>query len=668
MLNRMGFVLLLYCGLLLVAVKGLSQPFTFAETHPVNNPDSLEAWLQAHPKAPAVTRLKNLIALERTHDWVRLGDMGRHLPEIYQLATQTRNATALAAYEYIKAEKSYLLNDYQQATVHGFNALSRFEALNDVSGLINTHFSLCSVSGNRFGEVTTADSLLANVHWKQALALLAINPNPHDQLVADWMAFDKAYNRSDAPTMRQCLAKALRQIAAYPSCLYAKRVFERSSAILYFLEKDYLKSYNTDIRLLNASQKADTYELASLYHNLGDDCLALNRPQEGLTYYDKAAQYAKGCLPVRYPIIIKSYESAGELAAGIGLHEKAYTYLMQARRYEKQANSQENSRRMQELQARYESARRQRQIDLLQQKQEIAQLQSNTYMAALGLAVVALVAISLLARRLYQNRRKLQQTNRRLEAALTDVQQLNTTLGHFIGIIAHDMRKPLISFRSLAELVGDRLKKRAYGDIQLISRAIDQAGSQIETMLDNLLRWALAQRETIPYKPENIPLLSLLHRVTDLYQNLVQFQNIQITVACPDTLHVWADDNGLQLIVRNLLDNALKHLGAVGEVRITATVTADRQALIQIKDSGEGIASNRLAFLLSFFAGDIEGHVGQKGLGLGLLLVRDFAARNQGHVEVVSQPGHNTCFSVYMPLSINEPTIAQNKEVLNLQQ
>lgn len=644
----------------------VSQSFTFANAHPVNNPDSLEHWLQANRKAPALLRLKNLIALERTRYWLGKSKMGRHLTELYALATQTRNPTALAAYEFLKAQKAYDSDDLYKATWHSSRALNQFEKLNDVSGQINAHCLLFSIQFNKYRSFTAADSTLTEAHWQQAEKLLVAHPNPHDLVFMNYAAIRRANVQADKLRGKKLIVNTLRYIAATPVCSYARRIFEFMQRGLYYSDGNFRSSYAENKKAL--AQTTDAYELAAIYYNLGNDCMRLNRLNEGLACYERATKFALICSPVRFNILVSVNENASLLAANNGLFEKAYSYLKQARTYEKQANAQANSRRMQEFQARYEFARRQRQIDLLQQKQAIAQFQNRVYIAVISVAVLALLVISLLAWRLYQNRQQLQQTNQQLNVALAEVQQLNKAREHFIGIIAHDMRKPLISFRGLADLVSDRLKQRAYADIRQMSHAIDQASVQIETMLDNLLHWALAQRETIPYQPERLLLIDLLHRVTDLYQNLVQFQNIRITIDCPDTLSVLADSNGLQLIVRNLLDNALKNLGSVGvgEVRITASVTTNQQVQIQLEDNGEGMTPDQLTFLQALFSGQAEGHVGQNGLGLGLLLVRDFAARNHGYVEVVGQPEGGTCFIIYMPLAVPHPTAVPFGRELNV--
>ncbi len=266
-----------------------------------------------------------------------------------------------------------------------------------------------------------------------------------------------------------------------------------------------------------------------------------------------------------------------------------------------------------------------------------------------------LAAISLLAWRLHKNRQQLQQSNQQLTAALVEVQQLNTTLEHFIQIIAHDMRKPLISFRGLADHISLLLRQQAYDDIRIVSNAIDSTGIQIETMLDNLLRWALTQREPIPYQPRALHLATIIENVVGLYGTLSHNQTVSIFVHCPESLSVWADPNALELIIRNLIDNALKQLQPNGQITISCQPDGDACVQIQIADTGRGMATGKLAFLQGILSGQEPGRVGQNGLGVGLLLVRDFIQRNKGYITIDSIRGQGTTFRLYVPKTVDIP-------------
>jgi signal transduction histidine kinase len=625
-----------------------SQSFTFADTHPINNPDSLEAWLRANPKAPALTRLKNLISLERTYDWMYFNKMGAHHKAIERLLPVAQNATAKASYFYLKASSFYLLSRMGEAAQYASQAASLFQNEADSSGLVHVYALLAILNSSLDYQQATKNNALFKQFIAKAKRYVNPQDDPHEQLYVlftdcNLQLEEDNYTQADLSRQDEFIKQALQIIDRNPACHYAKNVFYVQKALAYEDRKDYLNKYKIERELLSSYAEDQTRELATLYINLAETCYKLGRFDEASLYNTKCRVYAQKCPPIMYNRYLEYiYSLQSDIAASQKDFSTAYRSIVLRDSIIAIREQEKADQQMLNLTARFKFDQQEQENRLLQQQQQAAQFQNRVYLTSLAVALVLIALFIWLWLRL-------RQANAQLAHALTEVQQLNTARDHFIGIIAHDMRKPLVSFRGLAGLVADQLRQRAYNDIQLLSQAIDESGLQIETMLDNLLRWALAQREIIPYKPQKLHLNTLLHQVTDLYQNLVRFQDIQIRVDCPDDLHVWADDNGLQLIVRNLIDNALKHLGSVGEVVIQAQATANRQIRISIQDTGKGIASEQLAFLQGFLGGTVSGHVGQQGLGLGLVLVRDFAARNKGRVEVVSLPEQGTCFTIYMP-------------------
>ncbi|WP_041615771.1 ATP-binding protein [Spirosoma linguale] len=330
-----------------------------------------------------------------------------------------------------------------------------------------------------------------------------------------------------------------------------------------------------------------------------------------------------------------------------------------------------------EQESRYQLREHQQENLRLRQQKALDDAQRQIYLLALATAMLINLLVAFFAVRLVRNRQQMrqtnaqlteqlqereqtnaqlaeqlqerEQTNAQLASAFTDVQQLNKSREHFIGIIAHDMRKPLISFRGMADLINMLLKQKAYQDVEQVSQAIDSAGLAIETMLDNLLKWALSQREAIPYNPHRLLVAPALGKVVSLYQQLVQFQPTTISLSCPEGLTVWADPNGLELIVRNLIDNALKHMQMQGQIVISCQQETANTIQLRITDTGKGVGEAKLAFLQSVLSGQVKGEVGQNGLGLGLLLVRDFAVRNQGIIRIESGAGQGTSFTLTLP-------------------
>lgn len=114
---------------------------------------------------------------------------------------------------------------------------------------------------------------------------------------------------------------------------------------------------------------------------------------------------------------------------------------------------------------------------------------------------------------------------------------------------------------------------------------------------------------------------------------------------------VWADVDGLELIVRNLIDNALKAIGSSGCISVSGVLLPDHQVRIEVWNSGSGVTSDKLLFLQGVLVGRRSVQLGEQGLGLGLLLVRDFVARNKGNITVEHGRPEGICFVVTLPVS-----------------
>jgi len=99
-------------------------------------------------------------------------------------------------------------------------------------------------------------------------------------------------------------------------------------------------------------------------------------------------------------------------------------------------------------------------------------------------------------------------------------------------------------------------------------------------------------------------LAETLNGVLSLFKQLTIFQTVTFTFECPDTLIVWVDPNALALIIRNLLDNALKHLPTDGHISIQCTETVTNHVQIQIKDNGQGIDTEQLPLLQDILSGE----------------------------------------------------------------
>lgn len=230
------------------------------------------------------------------------------------------------------------------------------------------------------------------------------------------------------------------------------------------------------------------------------------------------------------------------------------------------------------------------------------------------------------------------------------LQQLNETKDRLFAIIGHDLRKPAIAFRGIAKKVSFLLRKKDFATLEQLGEEIEKDAAGLSQLTENLLNWALTQRDVMPYQPTQLKLLPLLEDTAAPFQTALQNKQLDLEWAVPEDSVVYSDANALSTIVRNLLDNAIKFTPEGG--RITLAGTAEGQLLkLKVKDTGVGIPPEKLKELFLLKKGRTQpGTAGEKGSGLGLHLAHELSKLNQSSLGVNSHVGKGTIFTLSLPL------------------
>jgi signal transduction histidine kinase len=156
-----------------------------------------------------------------------------------------------------------------------------------------------------------------------------------------------------------------------------------------------------------------------------------------------------------------------------------------------------------------------------------------------------------------------------------------------------------------------------------------------------------AETGTMRLDRANLDLPELIRDVIELYQIVAEDKKIALTTKLPAQLQIQADRNRIKQALANLLDNALKYTGPGGAVEVAAR-KQDDEALITVKDTGMGISRKDIPRIWErLYRGDKSRH--EKGLGLGLSLVRAVVQAHGGTAEVASEPGKCSVFTLHLP-------------------
>lgn len=213
--------------------------------------------------------------------------------------------------------------------------------------------------------------------------------------------------------------------------------------------------------------------------------------------------------------------------------------------------------------------------------------------------------------------------------------------------VAHDLRTPMTRLRGTAEMaLGQGSDENSLREA--LADCIEES-ERILSMLDTLMDISEAETGVMPLELQRVGVSAAVEYVLDLYGYVAEEKKIDIAGLCPEDLYVYADPLRLRQILSNLLDNGVKYTEPGGKIEIEAErVKGDVK--IVVRDTGAGIEAEDLDKIWDRLYRCDESRT-QKGLGLGLSLVKAVVKAHGGRVFVSSTPGEGSIFTVLLPSS-----------------
>ena len=232
-----------------------------------------------------------------------------------------------------------------------------------------------------------------------------------------------------------------------------------------------------------------------------------------------------------------------------------------------------------------------------------------------------------------------------------ELQVANATKDKFFSIIGHDLRGPIGALMQISELISE---KGVVDEETLYSMLDSQKVLSKSTfqLLENLLNWANYNMEHLEYNPKIINLNKVIIESIDNIKYVANKKNIFLSIDFFSHINVFADEDMLNLIIRNLLSNALKFTPQGGLIVIKMIKNVSFIEII-ITDSGVGITKENIEKILS----DDEFHTtrgtaNEKGTGLGLKLCKSFIIANHGTLKIESELNKGSKFSFTLPTHV----------------
>jgi signal transduction histidine kinase len=244
---------------------------------------------------------------------------------------------------------------------------------------------------------------------------------------------------------------------------------------------------------------------------------------------------------------------------------------------------------------------------------------------------------------------QIQEHKKILEELTQQLLEANAAKDRFYSIIAHDLRNPLQVLLFSAEFMAEEYQQLGEEAIKKFIKQVNHTALNMSNLLENLLQWARFQYGELECHPEEIDLFVLAKENIQYFIGNAEKKNIKISMGVPENTWVYADENMIKSVLRNLVNNSVKFTHPGGEINIFSKEEKDF-IITSVQDTGIGIPKEKLDRL--FQNGkhvSTQGTAEERGSNLGLLICKEFVEKNGGEIQVKSEVGKGSVFEFSLP-------------------
>ncbi|MBN2776754.1 MAG: tetratricopeptide repeat-containing sensor histidine kinase [Bacteroidales bacterium] len=379
--------------------------------------------------------------------------------------------------------------------------------------------------------------------------------------------------------------------------------------------------------------------------------------------YNKFISHIKSSYDLSYKMnlsefMLKTNWIYYEYYSNISNPNLALSHLEEFVRIKKQVDEQERSDQILEMQARFDTDKKERellekdnQILVLEKEKKISDLQiaqDRMLKAFLLITVVLILVIVFILYKRYRNRTLVNQI---LEDKNNQLEEANATKNKFFSIISHDLSNYASVIESLSGMIFRKHQKMDVDMLEKNLHTLNKSAVENKNMIKSLLDWALAQSRRIKTNPQLLNASEYCNSLVLSLQNIAAEKNISLKVFVESNFVFYADKNTMETVLRNLISNAIKFSADNSEIQIYAKQDEQNMAEFVVRDFGIGMSMEDASKL---FRLDVNpntiGDNPNKGTGFGLILCKEFVHMNNGSIYVKSELGKGTDFIFNLPI------------------
>ncbi len=545
---------------------------------------------------------------------------------------------------------SYLLTDYQNAMDFYLKSLDGFQSLKDNLGVARCYNSI----GLCLSSLKNYQAAVA-YHWK-SMGILQKMLNTYsdaDTLLKAKKALGHNYinlivSYEESPQKDSTLYYTQKSIALFQSMndsLYLAMSYNRKAQALYRLGR-YSEAIESNRFVFNTFKELSPFEETFTYLGIAQNSVELGNIEVGIKYGLKAYELAKknGAnwhLQHCARVLSKAYAQQKKF-------DKAYSYHVKFKALSDTLFNQASERKISNLMLEQQELRNEKLIQENRANEEQIKVKNQQIFMFIGSFAVLCSIIIII----YLNSRKYRKLNDQLVTVNQQLQESNLSKDKFFSIIGHDLKSPFNSIIGFLHLLKTQLEKLSKDDIMRFADMMLSTTNNTYKLLENLLEWSRLQTGDISFNPTVFEINEVVDENISLFSKTSENKNITLSATKSEIYKVSADRNMVEVILRNLISNAIKFTKNGGAVTIAYTTTNENRLQLSVTDNGIGIPKDiqlKLFDVTEKFS--MQGTNQEKGTGLGLSLSKEFAEQHGSSIKVESEENKGSTFSFTLPLA-----------------
>lgn len=385
----------------------------------------------------------------------------------------------------------------------------------------------------------------------------------------------------------------------------------------------------------------DSISLVTLYTNIANLYYLQYKDQQATPYFKKAYILSKK---------VNNFQSKKNAAQNMavveenkGNYKQALIYRKEFEQWKDSLNNQNKIWAVADFEKKFAVAQKQKQIEVLEVENQLKNSQRNwLFFSAICLLLLLTAGVYFYAQKVKNAKIILLQKNK--------LDELNASKDHLFSIVSHDLRSSVNALKTSNGKLSATLETKNYDELnQLIVQNSGIANSTY-SLLDNLLHWAMLQTKQLYFHKESVHLFSIVQQIEYNYKPLLLEKSIAFENRVSKNIFIFVDLDSLKIVLRNLLDNAIKFSNENGKISFYTLENNPEFCQLILEDTGLGMDEKTIKEILK----DDEllakkGETKTIGTGLGMQLCKQMIQKNGGTIRIESERHKGTKIILTFP-------------------